>query len=333
MNALPFDPSDATKPLVTFAVLTYNHEKYIREALEGAFCQSYSPLEILISDDNSTDQTYEVIHEMVAFYRGPHKVIVNQNRTNLGIGGQVNRMFELASGEILIFAAGDDISVASRTQCVVDCFQSNNLAMAVLSAHSIMDECGKLIKQHHGKLGRFFREITRPIICASGGGYGLGAAYSYRKQVGFWPEPFPVTLMNEDRLLPLRAVLLGNIEYIPKPLVQYRQSENGLSRRLTPSQISALGKPSHMNHVYQTIRFAQVKKKISSLEGFMLKAICSLAVAKCYTDLRFENDGIVRKAIWFKKLVLECMLKTLLLLNHLIFRPYRFLKSFKNLHL
>jgi len=39
------------RPLLTFALFGYNQEQYIREAVEGAFAQTYSPLEIILSDD------------------------------------------------------------------------------------------------------------------------------------------------------------------------------------------------------------------------------------------------------------------------------------------
>ena len=52
------------RPLVTFALFAYNQEQYIREAIEGAFAQTYQPLEIILSDDCSTDRTFEIMREM-----------------------------------------------------------------------------------------------------------------------------------------------------------------------------------------------------------------------------------------------------------------------------
>ena len=48
------------KPLLTFAVGAYNQERFIREAVESAFAQTYSPLEIVLSDDCSRDRTFEI---------------------------------------------------------------------------------------------------------------------------------------------------------------------------------------------------------------------------------------------------------------------------------
>ena len=62
------------KPLVTFALFAYNQEKYIREAIEGEFARAYQPLKIIISDDCSSDKTFDIINELVQNYQGPHVV-------------------------------------------------------------------------------------------------------------------------------------------------------------------------------------------------------------------------------------------------------------------
>ena len=67
------------KPLVTFIVISYNQEAFIRDGVEGAFSQTYSPLEIVLSDDCSRDRTFEIMQELAAAYRGPHRVILNRN--------------------------------------------------------------------------------------------------------------------------------------------------------------------------------------------------------------------------------------------------------------
>ncbi len=64
------------RPLLTFILLAYNQERYIAEAVEGALGQTYSPLEIILSDDCSGDRTFELMKEAADEYRGPHEVIV-----------------------------------------------------------------------------------------------------------------------------------------------------------------------------------------------------------------------------------------------------------------
>jgi cellulose synthase/poly-beta-1,6-N-acetylglucosamine synthase-like glycosyltransferase len=48
---------ECSRPLISFCLLTYNQAPFIREAIEAALAQTYSPLEIIISDDFSNDNT------------------------------------------------------------------------------------------------------------------------------------------------------------------------------------------------------------------------------------------------------------------------------------
>lgn len=104
------------RPLATFALFAYNQEKYIREAVEGAFSQTYSPLEIILSDDCSSDRTFEIIEEMAREYRGPHLVKVRRGGINLGVAPHFDHLMRLACGQYLVAAAGDDISHPTRTE-------------------------------------------------------------------------------------------------------------------------------------------------------------------------------------------------------------------------
>ena len=108
----PSDPAaTAERPLVSFFVTAYRQEQFVRAAIEGAFAQTWQPLEILLSDDCSPDGTLRVMQEMAAAYTGPHKVILNRNPKNLGIVPHVDRIMELTSGELMVQNAGDDVSV------------------------------------------------------------------------------------------------------------------------------------------------------------------------------------------------------------------------------
>ena len=84
------------QPLITFAVISYKEEKYIREAVEAAFAQTYQPLEIILSNDCSGDRTFDIMREMAARYPGPHIVVLNRNEKNLGTGAHINRIMELS---------------------------------------------------------------------------------------------------------------------------------------------------------------------------------------------------------------------------------------------
>ena len=107
------------KPLVSFIIFSYKQEKFIRDAIRGALAQTYEPLEIIISDDCSPDNTFTIIEEETASYAGPHKVILNRNETNLGLPEHMNKVLKMARGEFIVENAGDDISCPHRTSVLV----------------------------------------------------------------------------------------------------------------------------------------------------------------------------------------------------------------------
>ena len=74
------------RPMVTICMGTYNQEEYVRDSVRGLLSQTYTPLEIVISDDCSKDHTWEIILEEVENYRksgGEHKIVLNRNAHNL----------------------------------------------------------------------------------------------------------------------------------------------------------------------------------------------------------------------------------------------------------
>ncbi len=103
------------RPVISFTLYAYNQERIIHQAVKGAFSQTYSPLEIILSDDCSSDRTFEIMEKMAAAYHGPHKVVLNRNLKNLGMGRHYSKIMEMANGEIIVGAAGDDVSLPERT--------------------------------------------------------------------------------------------------------------------------------------------------------------------------------------------------------------------------
>ena len=116
------------KPYVSFCILTYKQEDFILDALQGAVEQDYDDMEIIVSDDCSSDSTFEKIQSFVASYKGDKSIMVNRNDHNLGLVPHYNKVLgELAQGEILIIADGDDVSYSNRTADTVDAFKDENV--------------------------------------------------------------------------------------------------------------------------------------------------------------------------------------------------------------
>src|SRR3954469_5695786 len=149
--------ASAPKPLLTFAIAALNQERFIREAVEAALAQTYSPLEIVLSDDHSEDRTFEIMQEMAAAYCGPHKIILNQNPKRRCIGGHINRVVEISNGELIIGAAGDDVSLPERTRTAYETWEeSARRATSIHSNFVQIDAKGNVIEQRY----RTVSEVT-----------------------------------------------------------------------------------------------------------------------------------------------------------------------------
>jgi glycosyltransferase involved in cell wall biosynthesis len=100
-----------TPPLVSVTIITYNHEKYIESAIQGALAQKTNfPIEIIIYDDASTDNSQEIIKEYSLKY--PNIIVPLLQESNLwlkkGINGTTTIVWPQAKGKYIALCEGDD---------------------------------------------------------------------------------------------------------------------------------------------------------------------------------------------------------------------------------
>jgi len=209
-------------------MVAYKQERFIREAVEGAFAQTYSPLEIIISDDCSPDRTFDIIKEMAAVYRGPHKIILSRNENSLGLCGNLNKALELTSGELIVGAAGDDISLPHRCERIADeWMRPGRRWHSICSGAEIIDEFGSrrgaYLNPHS------YREINSVDQMLESGIVGIsGCAHAFsRKTFDLFGAIDPRSFGEHD-LLGFRSLILGGVCWIPDRLILYRRHAENL---------------------------------------------------------------------------------------------------------
>lgn len=232
-----------TKPQLTLAICCYKFERFIHEAIEAAFAQTYRPLEIVISDDCSPDASWQRILETIEKHY-PHlslsqeayeqrltlveglTLVLNRNPKNLGLALHENRLFELSSGEWIVFQSGDDISAPHRLERIADVVMKNPQIRGLYSQIQLkyLDLENTLITEKDVQ-----NLQTSQKISSKGLPYFLGASAVYHRDVYYAFGPLGAKVTNEDQVLPLRAALLGEIERINEPLVLYRKHTSNLS--------------------------------------------------------------------------------------------------------
>lgn len=106
------------KPLVSIIVVTYNSSKYVIETLESARLQSYKNVELIVTDDSSSDDTVEICKNWGLLHASHFvKFTIIESRQNQGIASNCNKGLLSASGEWIKLIAGDDILLSN---CVED---------------------------------------------------------------------------------------------------------------------------------------------------------------------------------------------------------------------
>lgn len=229
--------SNGRNPLVSYCILAYNSERFIDYTIENAVNQTYEPLEIIISDDCSSDSTFKEINNKIKNYKGPHKIIINRNMENMGIGAHFSKVAtDIASGKYIVSIAADDISNLDHVEKAVETIEKFPNA-------NIIDFSGKIINEK----GDFVREIRleKHLIKHDIEDYlRLNNIHSFapgriiRRDMLDYFNRISIKCPTEDSVMVLRSLLLGEHIRVDLPLVSYRIHKNNISNTVGISKIS-----------------------------------------------------------------------------------------------
>lgn len=216
-------------PLVSVICLCYNHSRYVQEAIESVLNQSYVNIQLIVVDDASTDNSVEVIKQLV----GKHPAVeVLQLQNNLGNCKAFNKGLSLAKGEYLIDLAADDVLLSTRIDEGVKALQ---LADKVYGVHfsdaEMINETGEHIHFHSARFpheripqGDIYKElINRYFICPP----SMMFTREVIQQLGGYDE----TLSYEDFDFWIRSSRKFKYAYSPTVLVKKRITENALAKK------------------------------------------------------------------------------------------------------
>ncbi|WP_158020715.1 glycosyltransferase [Chromobacterium sphagni] len=209
-------------------LLNYNQQHYIIDALNGALAQDYENLEIIITDDCSTDPSFDMISQVCANYSGPHKLILHRNEKNVGGGRNLHIAASLASGELFVCTDGDDISLPNRVSILVKNWLLHDKKPDLLASYlRDMDAEGNVYDVIPVDDLAKYKGIDSWLL----GHPGLvGAAQAYTRRLFEEFSGIPCGVRAGDMVLALRAFAAGGAITIPEPLVLYRRGGNSTKR-------------------------------------------------------------------------------------------------------
>ena len=100
------------KMMISIIMGIYNCAETLSDAIDSIIAQTYDNWELIMCDDGSTDNTYNIAQEYKERY--PDKIVLLKNEKNMGLNYTLNKCLEVASGEYIARMDGDDISLPTR---------------------------------------------------------------------------------------------------------------------------------------------------------------------------------------------------------------------------
>ena len=147
----------AKTPKVTVILTSYNHAKYLREAIDSVLNQTYSDFELIIWDDASTDESWEIINS----YSDP-RIQAFRNETNKR-GGNIRRaLTQGVQGEYIAIHHSDDIWEPQKLEKQTAFLDQNPQIGAVFTNALIINEDGKLFREKSHFYYDVFKQPNRP---------------------------------------------------------------------------------------------------------------------------------------------------------------------------
>jgi glycosyltransferase involved in cell wall biosynthesis len=98
--------------LVSVVIPTYNQAGFVKDTIDSVLVQDYPNLQIIVTDDGSTDGTTQIIQDYAKQY--PDKVVAVVSENNTGIPSNFNRGFRHATGEYIAWLGGDDLMLPEK---------------------------------------------------------------------------------------------------------------------------------------------------------------------------------------------------------------------------
>jgi glycosyltransferase involved in cell wall biosynthesis len=141
------DEEISTPPMVSIGVPVYNESRYLEESLLSLLSQSYPNMEIVISDNASTDRTEEICRE---FSKRDKRIRYSRFNSNQGATVNFKQVVDLAQGKYFMWASGHDLWSSNLISECVHLLESEHNAVIALGSCVWIDVSGQPMARSSG---------------------------------------------------------------------------------------------------------------------------------------------------------------------------------------
>ena len=218
---------EAPLPSVSVALTTFNGAFYLAAQLKSLVDQSYPPLEIVVGDDGSLDDSLQIIDDFTNTQSIPVRLVLNSS--NLGYAENFMRVAELCEGDLIAFCDQDDVWRSDKLEMVAGVFAKSAGVMMVYHNADLVDESGSPTGRTLRSLQEASHEGAR--LSLSPWKYPLGFTQTFRRRLLAYSGLRKTTLnpynaaipLAHDQWVPLIANVIGSVHFLNENLAQYRQ--------------------------------------------------------------------------------------------------------------
>ncbi|SFD26322.1 glycosyltransferase family 2 protein [Clostridium uliginosum] len=200
------------KNLVSVIIPVYNSSKTIEKTIKSVLCQSYTCFEIIIIDDCSTDNSFEIIENLS---ESDSRIILYRNQKNLGVAKTRNLGINMTKGEFISFLDSDDIWKSSKLEKQLEYIKQKNAHICYTSYEMINNNETNCVVRVVPKEINYNGLLKENVICCS---TAIVKSYLLKKY------PFETEFFHEDFVLWLKLLKCGfKAIGIQETLVIYRK--------------------------------------------------------------------------------------------------------------
>ncbi len=219
------------KELVTVLLPVYNGKKYVRQMLDSIYLQDYRPIELIITDDASTDNTFVVIKKWLSMLDISDNISFKlvRNRKNKGLSGNVSEAAKYVHGQYLFLADQDDMWRYDKISRQVEYLEQNKDCVMCICDRSIMNANGKIVcssvfRYMQADLGKWdYKKVMNSTVLYAAN------CMSLRTENLTDIFPIPEKIYSHDTFITIMAVHFGKIGFLRNSLTQYRIHGKNLS--------------------------------------------------------------------------------------------------------
>jgi len=211
------------KKLVSVCMITYNHEKYIKDAIEGVLMQKTNfPIELIIGEDCSNDYTRNIVKEYETNY--PEIIYAQYPSTNRGMIINFFTVLQSAKGKYIALCEGDDYwTDPYKLQKQVD-FLEHNPEYSMCAHNAIVDFEDDESRTHFFNTANQKSIITTEDLIEKWS-FATASMLFLASLKPNMPNDISSRIYNGDLFLALMVSLHGPIKYIPHVMSVYRRSK------------------------------------------------------------------------------------------------------------